>query len=232
LFLRSIGHTSDYVTGPWHDLRQRNALSEELVGLIPLVADLLQSLESSGGLVAYALLVLVLLLGACGVPFPEEAVFAVGGALAARGGLSLLVVYLLGWGVVLALDVALHAVGSRLGPGIERSKWGRKVGPDRWDRMRRFVARRGAWSVVAARFVMGARIPVFLLAGAMGMPRARFMAVAGAAGLLSAAAPLALGYVFGAHLETLLEALRTARWIILGCAALLLLLWWATRRRA
>jgi membrane-associated protein len=207
-------------------------LSEELVGLIPVVGDLLQSLESSGGLVAYGLLVLTLVLGACGVPFPEEAVFAIGGALAARGGLSWFIVYVLGWSVVLALDVALHAVGYRFGPGIERSKWGKKVGPDRWAAMQRFVARRGAWSVVAARFVMGARIPVFLLAGAMGMPRARFIAVAGAAGLFSAAAPLALGYAFGAHLDTLLEVLKTARWVILGSVLLLLLLWWATRRRA
>lgn len=209
-----------------------NVSLEDLAALLPVVGDLLQTLEGSGGLAAYALLVLVLLLGACGVPFPEEAVFAIGGALAARGGLSWVVVYMLGWSVVFLLDVALYTVGLRLGPGIERSKWGRRVGPDRWDRLRRFVVRRGAWSVAAARFVMGARIPIFLLAGAMGMPKRRFIGVVGAAGLLSAAAPLALGYAFGAHLESLLDTLRTARWVIFGTVTLLLLLWWTSRRRA
>ena len=209
-----------------------NVSLEDLAALLPVVGDLLQTFEGSGGLAAYGLLVLVLLLGACGVPFPEEAVFAIGGALAARGGLSWVVVYVLGWSVVFLLDVALYTVGLRLGPGIERSNWGRKVGPDRWDKLRHFVVRRGAWSVAAARFVMGARIPIFLLAGALGMPRRLFMAVVGAAGLLSAATPLALGYAFGAHLETVLDGLQTARWVILGTVTLLLLLWWAGRRRA
>jgi len=213
-----------------------NRMSAELlIFFAPQLGDVLQSLEGSAGMAAYGLLALALLLGACGLPVPEEAVFATGGALAARAGLSWLLVYVLGWGAVFLLDVALFTVGRRLGPGLEGSRWGRKIGPARWETLRRFVARRGSWSVAAARFVMGTRISVFLLAGAMGMPKRRFMALVGLAGLVSAALPLALGYALAVHLEALLEALRMARWVVAGLVLALLLLgwlWWLLRRRA
>jgi len=177
-------------------------------------------------------LILILVLGACLVPTPEEAAFAIGGALAARGSLSLLLLYVLGWATVLVLDLGLYAVGRRAGSDLERSRIGRRVGQARWLHLRELAERRGAWGVVGARFVMGTRIPTFVLAGALGMPRGRFLAAVGVAGLFSAGIPLLLGYVFGAHLEDLLAALGTARWLLLGIAFVAFLLWWQRGARS
>jgi membrane protein DedA with SNARE-associated domain len=196
----------------------------------PLAIDLVEELVGSGGGSAYALLVLAWVAGACGVPVPEEAVFAVGGALAARGQVLAAAVYALGWTVVLLLDGVLFTLGARCGPALETSRWGRKMGPARWEGMRRLVLRRGVWAVAGARFVMGTRIPVFLLAGALGMPARRFLPVVALAGLLSAALPLALGYVFAAHLPELLAALGTARWALLALVAVGLAAWIVMRR--
>jgi membrane protein DedA with SNARE-associated domain len=77
---------------------------------------------------------------------------------------------------------------------------------------------------------MGVRIPTFVLAGAMGMPRRRFLPVVACAGLVSAAVPLALGYALGARLDEVLAALGTVRWILLG-AFVAVLVWWLVRRR-
>ncbi len=194
------------------------------------LASLLDALRAGGGAAAYGLVALALVLGACGVPVPEEAVFAIGGALAASGRASWVVIYALGWSVVLTLDLVLHGIGARYGPGIEHSRLGRRVGPERWDRLRRFVARRGVWAVLVARFVMGVRIPTFVLAGAMGMPRRHFLPVVACAGLVSAAIPLALGYAFGAHLDDVLAALGTARWLLLGVCVLFVVVWLVRRR--
>ena len=198
----------------------------ELAPVIASLAGLLQELEASSGASAYLVLILILVLGACLVPIPEEAAFAIGGALAARGSLSLPVLYALGWGTILALDLALFALGRRAGQDLERSRIGRRVGEVRWTRFRELVDRRGAWGVAGARFVMGARIPTFVLAGALGMPRGRFLAAVGVAGLFSAGIPLLLGYGFGAHLDDLLQAFGTARWLLLGIVIVALLLWW------
>ena len=178
----------------------------------------------------YLLVFTGLLVGALGVPIPEEVVLAVGGALAAEGRVSLPLVYLLGWGVVLLLDAVLHAVGARLGPRVEGSRLGRRVRPERWNQLRSFMERRGLLAVVLARFVMGARIPTFLMAGAVGMPRRRFLAAVGAAGLVSAAVPVGLGYALGARLPDVRAALAAARWGIFGLAVILVVVWWLRRR--
>lgn len=208
------------------------ALFGPLLPLVTPLAGLLQELEASSGAAAYGLLVSVLVLGALLVPVPEEAAFAIGGALSAAGSLSWWGIYLVGWSTVLVLDLALYSIGRRAGPDLERSRWGRGVGVARWERMRDLVDRRGAWGVAGARFVMGTRIPVFLLAGALGMPRSRFLAVVAVAGLFSAGLPLLLGYLFGAHLEELLDVLTRARWVLLGGALVLVLMWWVRRTRS
>ena len=206
-------------------------LPELLVRLAP-AANLLEELNTGNGAAAYGVLVLILVLGACLVPIPEEAAFAIGGALAARGSHSWLGIYAAGWFTVLLLDLMLFAVGRRTGPGFEQSRWGRQVGAARWERMRGLVERRGAWGVAGARFVMGARVPVFLMAGALGMSRGRFLGTVAVAGLFSAGVPLLLGYVFGAHLEELLDALGSVRWVLLGLVAVLLFMVWARRARS
>lgn len=198
----------------------------ELQPLLASLAGLLQDLEASSGASAYLSLIVILVLGACLVPIPEEAAFAIGGTLAARGSLSLPMLFVLGWSTVLVLDLALYALGRRAGPDLARSRVGRRVGEARWARLRELAERRGAWGVVGARFVMGTRIPTFVLAGALGMPRGRFLAAVGVAGLFSAGIPLLLGYAFGAHLEDLLAALGTVRWLLLGIVLVALLVWW------
>lgn len=204
----------------------------ELQPLLASLAGLLQDLEASSGASAYLSLIVILVLGACLVPIPEEAAFAIGGTLAARGSLSLPMLFILGWSTVLVLDLALYALGRRAGPDLARSRVGRRVGEARWARLRELAERRGAWGVVGARFVMGTRIPTFVLAGALGMPRGRFLAAVGVAGLFSAGIPLLLGYAFGAHLEDLLAALGTLRWLLLGIALVALLVWWQRGARS
>lgn len=202
-----------------------------LIDQLTTVADVLDALQSSGGGVTYGLLVAGLVLGALGVPIPEEAVFAAGGALAASGRVEWLGVYLVGWAVVLVLDVGWHGLGARFGPDLVRSRLGRRVSPERWAALQDFVSRRGVWAVVGARFVMGVRIPAFVLAGALGLPRRHFLPAAAVAGLLSAAIPLVLGYVFGEQLEGLLDVLVTARWVLLGLVVAGIG-WWLVRRRS
>lgn len=203
-----------------------------LIVFVAPVAGLLQELEASSGAAAYGLLVTTLVLGACLVPVPEEAAFAVGGALSAAGSLSWWGVYAVGWLTVVVLDLALHTIGRRAGPELEQSRIGRRVGAARWAQMRTLVSRRGVWGVAGARFVMGTRVPVFLLAGAMGMPTGRFLGIVAVAGLFSAGLPLLLGYLFGAHLDELLAFLGQARWVLLASVVALAAWWWLRRARS
>ena len=203
----------------------------DVILVFAALGDLLDGLASSHGALAYGLMLLVLVLGTCGVPVPEEAVFATAGALAAAGRISWALGWFAGWLAIVLLDTALHAVGRWSGPGIRRSRLGRRVGTARWNALQAFVERKGIWAVVAARFVMGTRIPVFLLAGAMGMPRRRFVAVVSVAASVSVALPLALGFFLARNLPALLAGLHTGRWLLLGAVACALAALWLRARR-
>jgi len=191
---------------------------------------LLDALSTAHGLPAYAAMAFALGIGCLGVPIPEEAVLATAGCAAAAGGLSLAATWVVAVVVVLGLDCVLFAVGRRTGPAIERSRIGRRIRPSALAAAHRFFETRGVWAVVGARFVMGTRIPTMFLAGALGVPRRRFLLAAGGAGLVSAAIPIALGYVFADRLRELVGWMATVRGfvlagVVLGALVLAFVLW-------
>jgi membrane protein DedA with SNARE-associated domain len=67
-------------------------------------------------------------------------------------------------------DAALWAVGRLAGPKVRR--W---IGPDRFSGMERWLDRRLAAAVVAARFLPGTRLPLYLTAGIIGRRGGRFL---------------------------------------------------------
>ena len=194
----------------------------------------LDALHEIDGVALLAAMTGLLLLGTLGFPFPEEAVMATGGAMAAAGRVELFWAYLVGWGSVLALDLGLFWVGRRLGHGRAIAKASSLLGEARARRMERLILRRGAYVAGGARFVMGMRIPVFLIAGAAGLPWRRFAPAVAICGLVSAAIPTLLGYHLAAELPALLETLRRASGLILAVVVGVLAVatvWWVWRRR-
>lgn len=193
--------------------------------MLPVTASLLDALGQASGASALLAMALALVLGCLGVPVPEEAVHATAGWLAEQGRVSLTAAWLTGWLVLVMLDLALFELGRRVGPRVRHSRWGRRVAPGRWRVAREFVRRRGGWAVGSARFLMGVRIPIFVLAGVLGMPRRRFLAVVVPLGVVSSGVPLWLGYVFARELPRVIGALGSARWVLVVLALVLLLLW-------
>ena len=172
-------------------------------------------------------LVLALCAGAVGAPVPEEAVFAVAGWRARGGALAPALAFLVPVCVVALLDLGLFELGRHLGPRLRRSRVGRTVSRRRWAFLRAFMARRGLVAVALARLTMGARMPTFLLAGAGGMPRRRFLSVAWPMGLVSGGWPFALGASLDAGPDALDRLWQQVRWIapllllaVLGAVAL------------
>lgn len=192
---------------------------------------LLSWLQSSGGWACYGIMLLLFLVGSIGFPLPEEAVLAMGGYLAATGAMSLLGAYLFGYTVVLLIDCVLYEVGRRAGPAFERSRWGKRIKPERLAAAHDWFARYGVLTVVIARFVMGTRISVFLLAGALGVPRRTYLIAVGISGLFSNAIPVLLGYYLADHIDEVVRGIDTvAAWSMLGVVVVLVVLYLLYRR--
>jgi undecaprenyl-diphosphatase len=184
----------------------------------------------------YPAIFLVEVLGNAGLPIPEESVLAVAGYLVWQGRAS--------FAAVVVAAVAGATLGDNLGYWLGR-RYGRHtldrwvaLGPERVDRMSRFVARYGMAGVFVARFVPGLRAVAGLLAGSAGLGPWRFFAANLGSALIYVPLAVSAGYAVGYGLGDRIEALRRlagdgapAVAILLAAAAFAAWLALAFRRR-
>src|SRR5579862_736079 len=108
-------------------------------------------------------LVVVLVAGGVGLPFPEDLTLLAAGALAQPGLVRLTDVVLAGFAGVVAADWILYGLGRWYGAGIVgHPRLGRLLGVHRIDAVRGALMRHQARVVFFARFVLGTRIVTFL----------------------------------------------------------------------
>lgn len=142
-----------------------------------------------------------------GLVLPGETSLVLGGVLAARGNLDLPVLITVGVVAAVTGDQVGYAVGRWMGPGMRRSRLGRRIGEGRWDHAEAVLARRGAVAVLVGRFVAVLRALVPALAGAGRMPYRHFLPANAVGGTLWVIAATGVGYLAGRswhHAETLL----------------------------
>jgi len=118
------------------------------------------------------------LLLACGLgaPLSEDLILVATGALVAQGVLPAAGGVAVALAGVLAGDLALFALGRRLGGRALDGRLGRRLLPP--PKRARLTARLSRWGLLAvfgARFIAGARACTFFAAGTLGVPRRRFV---------------------------------------------------------
>lgn len=131
-----------------------------------------------------------------GFVVPGETVAVLGGVVAARGGVD---VVLMAGVVVLAAvagDSVGYEVGRRLGPRVLRARVLRRHAK-RLDEARDLLARRGGRAVFAGRFVAFFRAVMPALAGISRMPYPKFLGFNAAGGLVWGSGAVLLGYLAG-----------------------------------
>src|SRR5688572_25302369 len=132
------------------------------------------------------------------LPVPEDIALLYAGSRLETGEMlwgPALLAALLG---VFARDLFAYGCGWLIGDWLlARPTIVAMFGRKKLDKARALVTRQGASAVLAGRFLVGLRAPVFLMAGAMGVPFRQFL-VWNLLGLLVAVpGVVVLGYVFG-----------------------------------
>ena len=186
----------------------------------------------------YVALAVVIVLGNVGLPVPEETVLIVAGYLVREGHLSL--------GTTLVVGVLSAIAGDNLGYWLGRAygrplllrgaRWVR-ITPSRLDRVERFVARYGVFTVVVARFVAGLRMLGGPLAGAGGVRPVPFIVANVVGALLFVPYALGLGYLLGHGIGAVRSYLGpragdSVTWLVIGGLALVLVAVAVAVRRA
>jgi len=192
-----------------------------------LVASLIEQL-------GYVGLFLVLFIAGLGVPIPEELPIVTGGVLSNQMVLRwwiALPVCIVG---VLVGDVVLYWAGHHWGEHVlawRPVRW--VLTPAREEQLKAAYRTHGVKIVFTARHVMGLRAAAFLTAGIARIPFWKFLAVDGAAALVSVPFGFFLAFLFADQVEQVFRDVhRIERWLTL--AALVGVAIWVTilvRRR-
>jgi membrane protein DedA with SNARE-associated domain len=176
----------------------------------------------------YPALLVLLLLTAVGSPIPEDLLLVAAGYLIYTDVFAWRIAAPLALAGVVGSDLALYTLGRHLGQRTRRRLEMRVLSPRRVRLATRWFERFGPWAVFVARLVPGTRTLVFLTAGLSGLDARRFLLYDLLGALLWVPLVLTLGFVFGAQIGDLGNAVawvhRRAVWII--AAALLLLAAW------
>ena len=176
------------------------------------------------GLVArygYALIALFLFGEGLAIPFPTDTTVVTASALAARGHLSLLLVFLVATLSTSGGTMAAFYLGRRGSSFLTRRAHG---GAGALHRAHRFFERHGASAVLFGRFVPVVRMLISFVAGVSSMDARRFALFNLAGAAIWAAAFCGVGYFFGHHASAFYHQLVRAALVVgFGLAALVTL---------
>jgi membrane protein DedA with SNARE-associated domain len=158
---------------------------------MPYVDFLMQHSPSLG-------LLLLLVLGAVGLPFPEDMTLLLCGFLISRRAAdpvsALICVYL---GLLLS-DFIIYSLGRKYGRKIVTHRRFRRIlPPERLEKMSRMFERRGRLVILLGRHFAGLRAQIFLTAGISDMPARSFLVSDAAAALVTLGLLGGLGYTGG-----------------------------------
>lgn len=185
------------------------------------LVDGLLGLASPWGYLVVALLAGLEAAAFVGLVIPGETAMLLGGVLAFTGRASLPV--MMGCAALGAVvgDSAGYELGRHFSVPLRRSRLGRRIGQERWEKAEHYVRRRGGRAVFLGRFVGVLRALVPFVAGASRMPYRSFLPynVLGAA--IWAPGFVYLGFLAG-HSYRRVERLAGRAGLLLAVGVLLL----------
>jgi membrane protein DedA with SNARE-associated domain/rhodanese-related sulfurtransferase len=146
------------------------------------------------------------LLQQLGLPIPAVPTMMIAGALAGAGKMSGAAAFLLSVAASLVADLAWFWAGRRFGYPVLRFLCRVSLSPDTCVRQTEGIFERwGFFSVVVSKFVPGFSTVAPPIAGALRMPVGSFVAASTASAALWVGAAMAVGYLFAAQIEAVLD---------------------------
>jgi membrane-associated protein len=176
---------------------------ETVAALWDLVVHLdshLAAFVSQHGTWVYALLFVIVFCetGLVVTPFlPGDSLLFVTGALAAAGGMDIVVVMSVLVGAALCGDNVNYWIGRWAGPRVFHYRESRWFNPKHLERTHAFYEKHGGKTIIMARFIPIVRTYVPFVAGVGSMPYLRFLAFSVVGALAWVLSLCLLGYFFG-----------------------------------
>ena len=152
----------------------------------------------------YLGLVLLLILGTLGLPFPEDAILVSTGALVAQEVIEPFPAFLVVGCTLLFTDLFLYSVGRKYGRRlVEHRVLQKRISSDRLSKLENQFTRYGSLVVFFGRLLPGLRAQIFLVAGVLHMHRTLFLVTDAVSAALTMVLWGGLGYLGATNITTL-----------------------------
>jgi membrane protein DedA with SNARE-associated domain len=152
----------------------------------------------------YLGILLLLILGEIGFPFPEDATLILSGFLTAHDVIKPLPAFLVLYLGLLTTDFSLYFVGKKYGRSVvEHKRFHKIISPDRLSKLEEKFKKWGGLVIFLGRHVWGLRAQIFLVAGVMKMSAIKFLMADGIAAFFTIALWGGIGYLGGNSLQVL-----------------------------
>jgi len=152
----------------------------------------------------YLGLVLLLILGTLGLPFPEDAILVSTGALVAQEVIEPFPAFLVVGCTLLFTDLFLYSVGRKYGRRlVEHRVLQKRISSDRLSKLENQFTRYGSLVVFFGRLLPGLRAQIFLVAGVLHMHRTLFLVTDAVSAALTMVLWGGLGYLGATNITTI-----------------------------
>jgi membrane protein DedA with SNARE-associated domain len=165
----------------------------------------------------YLGLFILLILGAIGLPFPEDATLILCGFLIAQDILQPLRALIVVYTGLLIADTIIYYLGKKYGRLIVTHRWfHRFLSPQKLEKLETMFNRRGIFIILFGRQVVGLRGQVFLVAGIMRMRYLKFILTDAVSALGTIMLMVGLGYAGGNSLARIQKDMESiAHWAVI-----------------
>lgn len=150
----------------------------------------------------YAGLLILIILGAIGFPFPEDTTLILCGFLISTKTVKPLYALLVVYSSILIADFILYSFGRKYGRRIVTHKRFRKIiTPERLSILQDKFNKRGILLILFGRHIVGLRAQIFLVSGAMRMSRLKFFIADAISSIFTIALWGGIGFLGGNSLQ-------------------------------
>lgn len=152
----------------------------------------------------YLGLLLLLILGGVGFPFPEDATLILCGFLISTHVVKPVYALLVVYSGLLAADFSLYLIGKKYGRMIVcHRRFQKIISPERLLILEDKFNKRGILFILFGRQLIGLRAQIFLAAGVMRMSAVKFLITDAISSLFTIALMVGAGYIGGHNLQVI-----------------------------
>lgn len=184
--------------------------------------QILSFFNNASALHIYCMIVLLLMAGSVGFPFPEDLIFLTTGYVAYKGFIDPSIGLLVGFIAVLLGDSFIYFLGKHLGPKIFSIPFlNRVITKELEQKAEKLLLKHGSKFVFISKFIVGLRYSVFFTSGLVSIGYSRFILFDALASCISVPTLIFIAYTNGKNIDNVISSVKHVEYALVAIFVLI-----------